>query len=216
MRKDLDAVMTEKKAGGLLLYSESFKNPNMYYLTKFLAPDPFIFLKKVDCPPMIVLNPMEFPRAQKESSIKDVRSYMDYDYAEIVKAAGEPRLGFQKFLASVVERELGKETVICVPSSFPLMVADALRREGLKIQPMYDVVERARETKEPDEIDEISKVQRVNEKAMAETIDVISSCEVGPNKTLILKKDGKKKPLTAGDLKTLIGHIFLDGWCSVE
>jgi Xaa-Pro aminopeptidase len=216
MRKDLDAVMTEKKAGGLLLYSESFKNPNMYYLTKFLAPDPFIFLKKVDCPPMIVLNPMEFPRAQKESSIKDVRSYMDYDYAEIVKAAGEPRLGFQKFLASVVELELGKETVICVPSSFPLMVADALRREGLKIQPMYDVVERARETKEPDEIDEISKVQRVNEKAMAETIDVISSCEVGPNKTLILKKDGKKKPLTAGDLKTLIGHIFLDGWCSVE
>ncbi len=216
MRKELDAILAEKEAGGLLLYSESFKNQNMYYLTKFLAPDPFIFIKKTDCPPIIVLNPMEFPRAQKESTVRDVKSYVDYNYAEIVKASGEPRLGFQKFLASVVERELGKETVVCVPTNFPLMVADGLRRNGLKIQPMYDVVEKARETKEVDEVEEIAKVQRVNEKAMAETIGIISSCEVGPNKTLVQKVDGKKKPLTAGDLKTLIAHRFLDGWCSAE
>lgn len=216
MRKDLDAVLAEKGAGGLLLYSESFKNPNMYYLTKFLAPDPFIFLKKVDYPPIIVLNSMEFPRAQKESVVKDVRSYVDYDYAEVVKAAKEPRLGFLKFLASVVECELGKGTVVCVPTNFPLMVADALRREGLTIQPMFDVVERARETKDPDEIDEIVKAQRVNEKVMSEAIDLIAGCEVGPNKTLVQKTDGKKKPLTVGDLKTLIGHRFLDSWCSVE
>ncbi len=216
MRKDLDAILSEKGAGGLLLYSESFKNPNMYYLTKFLAPDPFIFLKKVDCLPLVVLNPMEFPRAQKESAVKDVRSYVDYNYAEVVKAAKEPRLGFLKFLVSVAERELGKGTVVCVPTNFPLVVADALRREGLTIQPMFDVVERARETKDPDEIDEIVKVQRVNEKVMAEAIDIIAGCEVGPNKTLIQRMDGKKKPLTAGDLKALIGHGFLDGWCSVE
>ncbi len=216
MRKNLDAILAEKGAGGLLLYSESFKNPNMYYLTKFLAPDPFIFIKKTDCPPTIVLNPMEFPRAQKESAVKDVRSYSDNNYAEIVKAVKEPRLGFQKFLASVVERELGKETIVCVPTNFPLMVADGLRREGLKIQPMYDVVEKARETKEPDEIEEIVKAQRVNEKAMAETISTISSCDVGPNRTLMQKTDGKKKLLTVGDLKALIGHSFLDGWCSAE
>ncbi len=106
MRKDLDVIMAEKGAGGLLLYSESFKNPNMFYLTKFLAPDPFIFLKKVNCPPLVVLNSMEFLRAQKESVVKDVRSYVDYNYAEVVKAAKEPRLGFLKFLASVVECEL--------------------------------------------------------------------------------------------------------------
>jgi Xaa-Pro aminopeptidase len=216
VRKDLDAVLAEKGAGGLLLYSESFKNPNMYYLTKFLAPDPFIFLKKVDCAPLVVLNSMEFLRAQKESVIKDIKSYMDYDYAEVIKAAKEPRLGFLKFLASVVERELGIGTVVCVPTNFPLVVADALRREGLTIQPMFDVVERARETKDPNEIDEIVKVQRVNEKVMSEAIDLIAGCEVGSNKTLVQKTDGKKKPLTAGDLKTLIGHRFLDSWCSVE
>jgi Xaa-Pro aminopeptidase len=216
MRKDLDRILAEKGAGGLLLYSESFKNPNMYYLTKFLAPDPFIFLKKVDCPPIVVINSMEFSRARKESVVKDIRSYADYNYAEVVKAAEEPRLGGLKFLASIVERELSKGIVICVPPNFPSMATDVLRREGLDVRPMFDVVEKARETKEPEEIKEIVEVQRVNEKVMSEVINLIASCDIGPNKTLVQRTDGKKKPLTVGELKSLIGHRFLDSWCSIE
>ena len=87
MRGDLDDILAEKGAEALLLYSESFRNANMYYLTRFLAPDPFIFFKKVDTDPVIVINQMEYPRAQKESIIKDVRSYADYNFLEVVKAA---------------------------------------------------------------------------------------------------------------------------------
>jgi Xaa-Pro aminopeptidase len=216
MRKDLDWILAEKGAGGLLLHFESFKNPNMYYLTRFLAPDPFIFLKKVDCPPRIVINSMEFPRARKESVVEDVRSYVNYNYAEVVKAAEEPGLGGLKFLASIVERELGKGTVICVPPNFPSMATDVLRREGLDIRPMFNVVEKARETKEPEEIKEIAEVQSINEKVLAEAIDLVTNCEIGPNKTLVQRTNGKKKLLTVGDLKTLIGHRFLDSWCTVE
>jgi len=215
MRKDLDKILAEKGAGGLLLYSESYRNPNMYYLTRFLAPDPFIFLKKVDCPPIVVVNSMEFARAQKESVVKDVRSYVDYDYAEVVKAAKEPKIGGLKFLSSVVKRELGKGTTICVPPNFPSMATDALRQEGLTIQPMFDVVEKARETKEPEEIREIVKVQRINEKVLTEVINLVAGCEIGPNKTLIQRTNGKK-PLTVGELKALMGHRFLDSWCAIE
>jgi len=215
LKKDLDKILTEKGAGGLLLYSESYRNPNMYYLTGFLAPDPFIFLKKVDCPPTVVVNSMEFTRAQKESFVKDVRSYVDYNYAEIVKAAKEPKLGGLKFLASVVEHELGKGSVICVPPNFPSIATDVLRREGLTVQPMFDVVEKARETKEPEEIREIIKVQRINEKVLTEVISLIANCEIGPNKILIRKANGKK-PLTVGELKTLMGQRFLDSWCAIE
>jgi len=212
MRRDLDAVLAEKGAEALLLYSESFKNANMYYLTKFLAPDPFIFLKKADNDPMIVTNTMEYPRAQKESIIKDIRSYADYNYMQIIKAAEEPQLGFMKLIATVVKKELGKKTKICVPQNFPTMATDVLREEGLNIQPMFDVVEKARETKDPDEIDEIKTVQEVTEKVTAEVVDLIANAEVDAKETLIVKKE----PLTVSRIKSFFGHYFIDRGCVME
>ncbi|MBS7657313.1 aminopeptidase P family protein [Candidatus Bathyarchaeota archaeon] len=215
MRKDLDKIMENKGIDALLLFSESYKNPNMYYLTGFLAPDPFIFFKKINLPAIIIVNSMEFSRAQKESIIKDVRSYTDYNYADFIKKTNDPKIGGLKFLATIVKREVSKDKIICVPPDFPSIATDVLRNEGLKIQPMFDVVEEARETKEPEEIEEIVKVQRVNEKVLTEIIELIANCDIGPNKILINNKNGKK-PLTVGELKTLIGHKFLDAWCSIE
>jgi len=216
MRKDLDNILAEKKADALLLYSESFKNPNMYYLTRFLAPDPFILFKKIDNAPTIVVNSMEFPRAQKESAIKDVRSYVDYNHLEIIKAAKDPRLGVMKFLAAVTKKELGQGTTISVPQDFSSMATDVLREEGLTIKPMFNVIEKARETKEPEEIKEIKMVQEVVERVTTEVIDLIADCDVGPKNTLFHEEDGKKKPLTVGEVKALMGHTFLDNWCAME
>ena len=206
MRGDLDAILAEKGAESLLLYSESFKNSNMYYLTKFLAPDPFIFFKKVDTDPVIVVNQMEYPRAQKQSIVKDVRSYFDYKYLEVVKTAKEPHLGTMKFIANVTKKELGADTKVCVPHNFPAMAADILREEGLTIKPMFDVVEKARETKDADEINEIQAVQAVAEEVTAEAIDLIANADVDPNGILIVKKE----PLTVGKVKSFLGHQFLD------
>lgn len=216
MRGDLDDILAEKGAEALLLYSESFKNANMYYLTKFLAPGPFIFFKKVDADPVIVINPMEYPRARKESIVKDVRSYLDYNYVEVVKAAKDPKLGGMKFIATVVKKELGAGTRICVPSNFPVMVADVLREEGLTIKPMFGVIEKARETKDAHEIRDIKAVQAVAEEVMSEAIALITDAEVGANKKLFIKRDGKKEPLTVGILKSFFGHKFLDHGCAIE
>ena len=206
MRGDLDAILAEKGAESLLLYSESFKNSNMYYLTKFLAPDPFIFFKKVDTDPVIVVNQMEYPRAQKQSIVKDVRSYFDYKYLEVVKTAKEPHLGTMKFIANVTKKELGADTKVCVPHNFPAMAADILREEGLTIKPMFDIVEKARETKDADEINEIRAVQAVAEEVTAEAIDLIANADVDANGILIVKKE----PLTVGKVKSFLGHQFLD------
>ncbi len=184
----------------------------MYYLTRFLAPDPFIFLKKVDASPVIVVNQMEYPRAQKESIVKDVRSYVDYKYLEVAKAAKDPQMGTMKFIANVAEKELGVDTKICVPSDFPAMAADVLRKEGLTIKPMFNIVEKARETKDVDEITEIKVVQAVAEKANAEVVDFIANADVDSNGTLIVQKE----PLTVGKVKSVFGHKFLDHGCTME
>jgi len=212
LRADLDDILSEKGAEALLLYSESFKDANMYYLTEFLAPDPFILLKGLNGAQMIVVNAMEFPRAKKESIVKDVRSYTDYNYLEIVKTEADPQLGVMKFLASVARKELGAGTIICVPHSFPAMATDVLRKEGLTVKPMFNVIEKARETKEPDEINEIRAVQAVAKEVTTEIIDVIANCKVGSGDKLIHEGEN----LTVDKVKSLMGHAFLDHGLAIE
>jgi len=96
------------------------------------------------------------------------------------------------------------------------MAADVLREEGLTIKPMFEVIEKARETKDADELDEIRTVQAVVEEATANVIDLIANAEVETNGTLTIKKDGKKETLTVGEVKTFLGHNFLDHGCVME
>jgi len=212
LRGDLDNILTEKGAEALLLYSDSFRDANIYYLTKFLAPDPFIFLKRVDADPILVVSQMEYSRAQKQSIIKTVKSYVDYNYLQVVKTAKEPQLGAMKFIAKVAEKELGMGTKICVPPDFPVKAADVLREEGLTINPMFGVVEKARETKDIQEVEEIRAVQEVTEKATTEAIELIANADIGVNKTLLVNGE----PLTVGRLKSFFGHRLLDNGCLIE
>jgi len=212
LRQDLDGILAEKGAEALLLYSDSYHDANMFYLTKFLAPDPFIFLKRVDADPVIVVNQMEHPRAQKQSIIKDVKSYTDYNYLQTVKSAKKPHHGAIKFIANVAEKELGAGTRICVPPDFPVIVADVLRDEGLTIEPMFGVVEDARETKNADEVEEIRAVQKVVEAVTSEAIDIIANSDVGSNGTLQFNGE----PLTVGKIKSIFGSKLLENGCLPE
>ena len=212
MREDLDAILAEKGVEALLLCADSYRDANMYYLTKFLAPDPFIFLKKVDADPLIVVNQMEYPRAQKQSIVKTVKSYTDYNYLRAIKTAKNPQLGEMKFIAEVVQKEVDAETRICVPPDFPVIVADVLRSEGLVINPMFGIVEKARETKDSNEIEEIRTVQAINEKITSQAIELIADSDVGNHRTLQLKGEA----LTVGRLKSFFGTKFLENGCLPE
>ncbi|MBS7633569.1 aminopeptidase P family protein, partial [Candidatus Bathyarchaeota archaeon] len=216
MRKDVDRILSEKNINSMLFYSESYKNVNMYYLSGFLAPDPFIFLKKLGEEPLLVVNQMELARAKKESRVKNVRSYFDYDYIRIVKSASNPKTGSLKFVAAVAKKELGVDEPIYVPPSLPVVLADALRDEGLKIEPLFDIVEKARETKEPDEIANIKWVQKAVEKATSKAIELIKNSEVEANKTLTYRENGKKKLLTSGKVRSVFDHTFADTGCVAE
>jgi Xaa-Pro aminopeptidase len=212
LRRDLDSILTSKDAEALLLYSDSYRDANMYYLTKFLAPDPFILLKRVDADPILVVNQMEYPRAHKQSIIKAVKSYLDYNYLKVVKIAKDPQLGAMKFIAKVAEKELDRQTKICVPTNFPIILADMLREEGFTIKPMFGIVEKARETKDSKEVKAIRTVQVVTEEATAEAIEFIANADVGANNTLLTNKEA----LTVGKMKAFFGHKLLDNGCLPE
>ncbi|MEM4704831.1 MAG: Xaa-Pro peptidase family protein [Candidatus Bathyarchaeia archaeon] len=215
MRKDVDKILAEKGVDSMLMYSDSVKNANMFYMTGFLAPDPFIFLKKVDEDPLIVVSQMEKPRAEKESRVKDVRSIFEYDYVKVIKSCSDPKMGGMKFVASVAKKELGGKAIY-VPPHLSVVLADVLREEGLKIKPMFDVIEKARATKEPEEIEAIKTVQRVVEKATTEAISLIANSEIGSNNKLVYREDGKKAFLTVRKVRSVFDHTFVENGCIAE
>jgi len=200
----------------MLLYSGSYTNVNMFYMSGFLAIDPFLYLKRVDEQPILVINQMEFDRAKKESAVKDVRATHDYDFMKFLKAASDPRVGMMKFVASVAQKELGTEKPIYVPPDFSVMFADTFRKEGLKIKPLFDVLDKARETKEPEEVKAITSVQRVVEKAASKAIEEISKADVGTDGTLYTRSGGKKEKLTVGRVRGIFDHTFVDNGCIAE
>jgi len=210
LKKDLDDILEKKRGEALLHYSESSKDSNMYYLTGFLAPDPFIYLKKLGEEPLILVSTMELQRARNEAKVREVRSYEEYGYTRIVTSAPDPNTGFAKFLASVVRKELGQKIAICVPPNFSVVAADSLRNEEMKIEPMFDVIEKARETKDTNEIEAIRETQVVVEEATQKIIDFIAETDVDKKDTLVFTEDGKKRPLTVGKIKSLFGHYFIE------
>jgi Xaa-Pro aminopeptidase len=216
MRHDVDRFLAEHKLESLLFYSESFSSANMYYLTGFLAPDPFIFLKKVGEDPILIVSQLELARAKKESRVKDVRSYFDYDFMSIVRSASDWREGVMNFIASATKRELGAEGSICVPPNLSVILADSLRKAGLKVKPVFDVVEKARETKEREEIDAVASVQKSVEEATGKVIDLIAAADPGPKGNLYFRENGKKRLLTVGKLRSVLDHAFVDRGCVDE
>jgi Xaa-Pro aminopeptidase len=153
---------------------------------------------------------MEYSRAKKQSQVKDVVSVEEYGYTRIVKSSRDPNVGFSKFIASVAEKEFGKGTVICVPPNFPVSAADALRKEGLNIKPVFDVVEKARETKEPSELEAVGATQKVAEEATKKVINLLTDAEVDTDGMLLFEEDGKRKRLTAGKIKSVFGRYFIE------
>jgi Xaa-Pro aminopeptidase len=164
MRKDVDNILTENDIGSMLLYVDKPPDLNLYYLTRFLPLGPAVYLKKVNQDPLMIVIPSEVQRAQNESLVRNVHSFFDYEYIDLVKSASDQRIGLIKFVAAVAKKELGIKEFIYVPPNLPVIVADILRHEDLKVTPQFDVLEKARETKEPDETETIQTVQKTAKK----------------------------------------------------
>jgi Xaa-Pro aminopeptidase len=216
MRNDIDQILAEKGLSSMLLYSDSSKNANMYYMTGLLTYDPFIFIKKVDEDPILIINQLELTRAKSQSRVKDVRSYSDYDFMRIAKSATNFRVGALKFVASVAKKELGTSTSIYVPPNLSVMLADFLRKNGLKVKPTFDVIEKARETKEQDEIEAIRSTQRIAEDATKKAIDFLAEADVGSDGKLYYREGGRKQLLTVGKLRPIFDYTFADEGCIAE
>jgi Xaa-Pro aminopeptidase len=115
----------------ILIIAASETDSNLYYATRFPAPDPFIFLR-IKGETILLMSDLEVDRARATATVDTVLSYSVYE--ERVKRQG---ITFPTTVAVVdaLLRERGVEK-LTVPENFGLEHARQLQARG------YDLITR--------------------------------------------------------------------------
>ena len=188
------------RADARLIYSASESDANMLWATRFFAPDPFIFIQKRG-QTYLVMNDLEIDRARSQARVDKVLSYSEY-------AKRWQRRGLQFPAAADILQEVFKDLHIKsleVPSTFPLGLADQLRRLRIRMSAKSDPFWPEREFKTEQEVRFISDSLRAAERGMEAGIDAVRRSEIRKNGYLYL--DGTR--LTSEILKRIINTTIM-------
>ncbi len=183
-----------------LLISSSEADSNLYYATRFLAPDPFIYLQIGD-EKIIIMSDLELDRAKSQAKVSTVLSYSGYEEAAKSSGIESPDTidVLHEFLA-----DRGIKSLV-VPSHFGIRNAFLLQDKGYDIEVKQDPFFERRVIKSDDEIRYIEDALRLTECALEKAIDFIRQTEI---------RDGYlysgNKNVTSEDVKKMIDISLLE------
>jgi len=203
--KSIDKNLEESNLDGYLKYSESAFDSNMYYLTRFLSSDPFIFLRSAQISTAVVSS-MEKSRASKTSVVDRVCTYLDYkpDWRQT-----DSESSMLEMLSIILQTSGVKK--VGVDSRFPVKLADLLREEGYVVKALSGVVENPRTIKSAQEIQLITEVQRACERSLETALNILSK-----SKAVDELLYHKSEVLTSEKLKASIGCSLITKECSAD
>lgn len=180
-----------------LIFDCPDRNADLYYATKFLAPDDVLYLehKGKKC---FILSDLEFERGRKEAKVDKVFSLAEL--TRRAKARGET--GAVGVIATLLrERKIRKVTV---PRTTPFTLVDGLRKKGFGVEPGENPFYPERHFKTPQEKKWMHHCQRITFRAiaLAEKILRASSAKRG-------LLNWKGKILTSERMREALDHFLL-------
>ena len=192
----------------VLFYADGYKFPDVYHVTRFLAPDPIIALEQ-NGEVAIVANSLEEGRARKQSRAREVFNVDEFGAKELAKTATSR----EELDAGVIERFLESRGVrrVAVGTYFPIGMAERLRGAGIELVVDRDLGERRR-AKRPDEIAALEATQRATEDAWAKGVEALERATVRADGTLELAGE----PFTAERLRAVVESRLLELGCVSE
>ncbi len=190
----------------LLIIASSEKDADLYYATRFIAPDPFVFLQ-THGRKSILASDLEIDRAKKEASVHDVfsTSRLAAEYKERHKKA----CSFPELVLWFLKTHHVKS--VLVPGNFPVQYYEPLRRGGLEIRYKTGIFFEERLVKNPAEVAAITRALRATEKAAREAIKTLKRSSIRGRKLYF-----RGKVLTSEILKKIIHRTLLEEGCSGE
>jgi len=148
-----------------LIIAASETDADMYYATRFLAPDPFIFMQ-IRGRKHLLMSDLEVDRARTQSSVHQVHSLSRL--AKEFMARKKTRPGYLDLIEHFAKKNRVRR--FTVPENFPLAMADRLRKRGLRLDPKPDPFFTERTLKTKFEVHAVASAIRRVEKAVGRAV----------------------------------------------
>ena len=184
----------------LLIVAASEQDANLYYATRFWAPDPFIFAR-IGGKKILVMSDLEVDRARAESGVDEVLALSKLQAD--AKKKGASSAGTSE-VVDLLFKERGVSRVE-VPATFPLALADRLREKGYTLSVRHDPFFPERMIKTAGEVAAIREVIRLTEAAIQSAIGVIAQAEIRGEELWL-----RGRPLTSELIRKTL-HLALMG-----
>jgi len=183
----------------VLIVGDSTRSPEMRHEVPVAVPDEFFYAEHEGRRTVVVAS-LEAERIREGDPSLEVIPLESLGIDDLL-ARGTPRGEVQLHVYTNACRELGI-TRATVPPSFPLELADWLRRAGVEIEPDRDHFAERRRRKTPAEIAGLRRAQRAAEAALDVGRELLRSATV--NGTLVLEG----APLTSERIKIELERVF--------
>jgi Xaa-Pro aminopeptidase len=179
---------------------------NLYYATKFIAPDPFIYLE-IKGERILVMSDLEMDRAKSQSSVDRVLSYSEVEGRAKTQGIAEP--GTVE-VVHILLRESGI-TQIQVPVNFPFGHAVKFQSLGYQLHPKRDPFYEQRVVKTVEEVRFIEAAQRATEEAVVAAHDMLRQASISNDQLWF-----EGVPLTSERVKKLINVKLMERDCVAQ
>ncbi|MBF0131283.1 MAG: aminopeptidase P family protein [Magnetococcales bacterium] len=174
-----------------LIYAASESSADLFYATRFFAPDPFLFLQEPNGGKThLFTSSLEIDRAKRCAQVDHVHDWGDIrtQYTAIFPN----RTADEAILIAFFIKQAGIYEVQ-VPASFPLGLGQKLKEAGIDLEPVDDPFWPQRAIKSSEEIGHIASALAITAHAMNVGIAMIRQATIDPHG--FLHHDGE--PLTS-------------------
>ena len=187
----------------ILIIAASETDANLYYATRFPAPDSFIFIR-LKGERILLMSDLEVDRARATATVDTVLSYSEYE--ERVKRQGVTAPTSIAVVDALL-RERGISRLV-VPENFSFEHARQLQARGYELTSKPEPFFEERALKTSDEVKAIETAQRAVEAAVQRAIKLISAASI---KNGLIMHDGE--PVTSERIKKLINVALMEQDC---
>lgn len=198
------APVAEKKM--ILIIAASERDANLYYATRFIAPDPFVFVQ-ANGRRILLMSDLEVDRARAQAKVDQVLSTSRL--AVEFEKRMDKRATFFGLIADFLKRKRAKD--LLVPADFPLFYADRLRKMGFRIQAKPDPFFENRTIKSPAEVRAIETTERHTEAACRAACEAIARSQIRKNKLFY-----QGRILTSERVKQIINVTLMERGCVAQ
>ena len=189
-----------------LMIAASETDADMYYATRFLAPDPFIFLQ-IGAEKYLLMSDLERDRARSQASVDHVLALSGYEEKAKERDIETPS-PIDILHEFLIEKNIEH---LNVPRAFPVAIADDLRDRGYRVTFPKGAFWPERAIKTEAEIAHIRAVQQHAETAMDVAISLIRNAGIRGN---TLYHDSE--PLTSELVKRHIQLTLMERNCTTN